>query len=71
MFYMFWLYHFSLKCIIKNFYFRSDGPLNRILGINAKKCLYEGLIVPMALYGAEACTKRSAERRYMNVLEMK
>ena len=25
---------------------------NRGLGIQAKKCLYEGLIVPMALYGA-------------------
>ena len=27
---------------------------NRGLGINAKKCLYEGVIVPTALYGAEA-----------------
>ena len=27
---------------------------NRGLGIKAKKCLYEGVIVPMALYGAEA-----------------
>ena len=27
---------------------------NRALGIKAKKCLYEGVIVPMALYGAEA-----------------
>ena len=28
---------------------------NRRLGIKAKKCLYEGVIVPTALYGAEAC----------------
>ena len=41
------------------------------LGINAKKCLYEGVIVPTALYGAEAWGMRSAERRKVNVLEMK
>ena len=39
--------------------------------IKAKKCLYEGVIVPTALYGAEACGMRSAERREVNVLEMK
>ena len=27
---------------------------NRGLGIKAKKCQYEGVIVPKALYGAEA-----------------
>ena len=27
---------------------------NRGLGIKAKKCQYEGVIVPTALYGAEA-----------------
>ena len=43
---------------------------NRGLGIKAKKCLYEGVIVPTALYGAEAWGK-SAERRKVNVLEMK
>ena len=41
------------------------------LGINAKKYLCEGVIVPTALYGAEACGMRSAERRKVNVLEMK
>ena len=46
-------------------------PCNRGLGINSKKCLYEGVIVPTALYGAEACCIRSAERRKANVLEMK
>ena len=43
----------------------------RGLGINAKKCLYEGVIVLTALYGAEALGMRSAERRKVNVLEMK
>ena len=44
---------------------------NRGLGIKAKKCLYEGVIVARALYGAEAWGMRSAERRKVNVLEMK
>ena len=45
---------------------------NRGLEIKAKKCLYEGvIIVPTALYGAEAWGSRSAERREVNVLEMK
>ena len=45
---------------------------NRGLGIKAKKCLYEGvIIVQTALYGAEAWGMRSAERRKVNVLEMK
>ena len=43
---------------------------NRGLGIKAKKCLYEGVIVPTVLYGAEAWGMRSAERRKVNVLEM-
>ena len=39
--------------------YRTRGALkstlsNRGLGIKAKKCLYEGVIVPTALYGAEA-----------------
>ena len=38
--------------------YRTWGALksvlsNRGLGIKAKKCLYEGVIVPMALHGAE------------------
>ena len=44
---------------------------SRGLGIKAKKCLYEGVIVPIALYSAEAWGMRSAERRKVNVLEMK
>ena len=56
--------------------YRAWGPLKSVLsnsglGIKAKKCLYEGVIVPPALYGAEAWSMRSAERRKVNVLETK
>ena len=56
--------------------YRAWGALksvlsNRELGTKAKKCLYEGVIVPTALYRAEAWGMRSAERRKVNVLEMK
>ena len=56
--------------------YRTWGALksvlsNRALGIKAKNCLYEGVIVPTALYGAEAWGMGSAERRKVNVLEMK
>ena len=44
---------------------------NRGLGIKTQKCLYEEVIVPTALYGAEAWGMRSAERTKVNVLEMK
>ena len=47
--------------------FMSEGGL----GIKANNCLYEGVIVPTALYGAEAWRMRSSERRKVNVLEMK
>ena len=46
-------------------------PSNRGLEIKAKKFLYEGVIVLTALHGAEACGMRSAERRKVNVLQMK
>ena len=56
--------------------YRAWGALKSVLSsrglwINAKKCLYEGVIVPTALYGAEAWGMRSAERRKVNFLEMK
>ena len=45
---------------------------NRGLEIRAKKCIYmKGVIVPMALYGAEAWGMRSAQKRKVNVLEVK
>ena len=51
--------------------YRAWGALksvlsNRGLGIKAKKCLYEGVIVPSALYGAEAWGMKGAERRKVN-----
>ena len=48
----------ALKCAMNN----------RGLRINAQKCLYEGVIVPTALYGAESWGMRRAKRRKMNVL---
>ena len=51
---------------------RAESVLsNRGLGIKDKKCLYEGVIVPTALYGAEAWGMTSAKRRKVNVLETK
>ena len=41
------------------------------MGIKAKKCLYEGVIMPTELYVTEAWGVISAERRKVNVLEMK
>ena len=41
------------------------------MGIKAKKCLFKVVIVPTALYGADAWGMRSAERRKVNVLETK
>ena len=62
-------------CVMNEGY-RALGALksvlsNRGLGIKAKKCLYEGVIVTTALYGAEAWCMRNTERRKVNVLEMK
>ena len=56
--------------------YRAWGVLKSLLsnsglGIKAKKCLYEGVIVQTALHGAEAWGMTSAERRKVNVLEMK
>ena len=44
---------------------------NRGPSIKAKNGLYDGVIVPTALYGAEAWGKRSAERRKVTGIEMK
>ena len=46
-------------------------PSNRVLGIKAKKCLCEGVIVLTAFYRVEAWGMRSAERRKVNALEKK
>ena len=61
------MYHYKYKA-----WGALKGVLsNRGLGINAKKFLYEGVIVPTVLYGTEAWGMRSAERRKVNVLQMK
>ena len=44
---------------------------NRGLGIKAKKCLYEAVIVQTAWYGAEAWGMRGAARRKVNILEIR
>ena len=59
-----------------NKWYRGCGALksvlsNRGLGIKSKKCLYEGVIIPRALYGARERDMRSAERRKVNILDMK
>ena len=41
---------------------------NRELWIKAKRCLYEGVIIPTVLYEAEAWGMRSTERSKVNVL---
>ena len=56
--------------------YRASGALksvlnNRELGRKATKCLYKGVIVPTAMFGADAWGMRSTERRKVNVLEMK
>ena len=44
---------------------------NRGLAIKGKKCLYKGVIVPTVLSREEAWGMKTAERRKVNVLEMK
>ena len=49
----------------------ADVGAEQKRGINLLKCLYEEVIVPTALYGAEAWGMRSADRRNANDCEMK
>ena len=44
---------------------------NRYLGMESKKRLYESVIVPTVLYGAETWCLRETERKKLNVFEMK
>ena len=44
---------------------------NRTLGMSAKRRLYEGVVVPTALYGAEAWNMKEADRRRLDVFEMR
>ncbi len=41
------------------------------LGMSAKKKLYEGVVVPTALCGAETWNMGAAERKRLNVMEMR
>ena len=43
---------------------------DREVSIHEKKCLYEAVIVPMALYEAETWAMRSSERKRVKVVEM-
>ena len=44
---------------------------SRYLGMKAKRLLYEGVVVPTALYAAETWGLRAAERRRLDVMEMR
>ncbi len=43
----------------------------RSLGMSGKRRLYEGAVVPAALYGTETWNMGAAERRKLNVMEMR
>ena len=57
--------------------YRAWGALKSVLsngglGIKAKKCLYEGVIVPTALYGAEAWgMKRKKKKKEKMFIQIK
>ena len=44
---------------------------NEGMGMEAKKVLYEGVVVPTVLYGSETWGLREAESRKLGVLEMR
>ncbi len=39
-------------------------------GVSARRRLYEGIVVPIALYGTETWNMGAAERRRLNVMEI-
>ena len=51
---------FAQEC---KYYILLYSHFTVILELYAKKCLYNGVIVPRALYGAEAWGMRSDERK--------
>ena len=51
----------GLKCVMRN----------RYLGMKAKRRLYEGVIVPTALYRAETWNVKEEDRKRLNVMEMR
>ena len=55
MFYMFYLYNFSVKRIVKNFYFPPDGPLNNYfskVASNLDRNIPHSNISPLNFLGA-------------------
>ena len=44
---------------------------SRSIGMNVKRRLYEGIVVPTGLYGAETWNLGAAEKRRLNVTEMR
>ncbi len=42
---------------------------NRALGMKAERRLYEGVVIPTALYGAETWNVRESERNRLDVFE--
>ncbi len=44
---------------------------NRALGMNAKRWLYEGVVVSIALDGSETWNVREPERNRLNIFEMR
>ncbi len=52
------------------------GRIKRVLkckslGMSAKRRLYEGVVLPTVLYGAETWNMGAAERKRLNVMEMR
>ena len=44
---------------------------NRVMGLEVKRRLYESVVLPTVLYGAETWGLRGSERRMLNVFEMR
>ncbi len=44
---------------------------NRAVGMNAKRRLYDWVVVPVALYGAETWKVRESERNWLDEFEMR
>ena len=43
------------------------GVMNRRLGMNVKKVLYEKVVVPTVMYGSESWGMKVTERQKLNV----
>ena len=43
----------------------------RSLGVNVKRMMYEKIVVPNVLYGADTCGLKESEKKKLYVMEMK